>query len=130
MKLSGKQFFSILIFILLIQACATGPSQIFGTRSAVYSQGVLHVSYTNTLHKTFEASRAALDKLDIAITNATREEQTGLIEASRKDGTAVNLSFGAQKADITDVRIKVGTYGSEELSKEISRRIETELRRN
>jgi hypothetical protein len=130
MKLSGAGFIIIFIFVLLFQACATAPTEPFGTRSAIFSQGVLNVSYTNTLTKTYEASRAALDRLGIAITNARKETDTASIDAVRKDGTVVNLAFGVQKPDITDVRINVGTYGSEELSREISRAIETELRRN
>ena len=130
MKISGAGLFMLFFFVLFFQGCATAPTEPFGTRSAVYSQGVFNVTYTNTLFKTFEASRAALDKLDIAVTNSGREAEFATIEASRKDGTSVNLSFRAQKPDITDVGIKVGTYGSEELSREIGRRIETELRRN
>jgi hypothetical protein len=129
MKISGT-IFTILVLGIFFQGCATTPPEPFGTRSAVFSQDVLNVSYTNTLHKTFEASRAALEKLDIAITNASKETAFGAIDAVRRDGTVVNLSFRAQKPDITDVRIRVGTYGSEELSRNISRAIETELRRN
>ncbi|MEW6116532.1 MAG: DUF3568 family protein [Nitrospirota bacterium] len=116
---------ALLLAGLLVVGCASAPA----TKSAAYTQGELHAVYPNTMFRTFEASRAALQDLDMTITNSQRDTNRGVIDAVRKDGTRVHLTFQAQRPDVTETAIKVGTFGSEDISRDISRRIERNLER-
>ncbi len=112
----------------VLQGCAMMKSSPYGPDHATYSDEKLHVTYNNTLFRTYEASRSALQDMGMNITNVQKKPNEVRIDATMKNGTDVHLILHAEKPDLTAVDIKVGQYGLEPASREISEKIESHLK--
>lgn len=129
-----KRAATILFLIaLLAQGCGMmgtrGYEPPYGESAATYSGGALQATYPNTVFRTHDAAREALRDFNATVTAARKDATGGILDARMPDGTLVAIDMQAKKPDITAVAIKVGTYGSEEVSRSISRRIEANLQR-
>jgi hypothetical protein len=128
MKIARDLFILVLLLGFMLQACARTPPPTEEAVDTSFSQGVFQATYQNTLFRTFEAARSTLQDQGLTITNSRRAADRGSLDAVMADGTMVNIAMRAQQPDLTDIAIKVGDYGSEEISREISRGIESRLR--
>jgi hypothetical protein len=127
MKIDRRILIGSFLLLAILQACAARVPQQDPAVAAPFSQGVLRVTYENTLFRTFEATRGTLLEQEMAITSARRNADRGSIQARMVDGTAVNIDLRSITPAQTEVSIKVGAYGSEEISRGISREIESRL---
>jgi hypothetical protein len=113
----------------ILQACApTVPPPQPEVTEGIFSRGVLHLEYQNTIFRTFEAARVTMQEQEITITSARLEADKGRLEGRLADGTAMSIDFRPLQPDLTRTSIKVGDYGSEEISREIGRGIDSRLR--
>lgn len=127
MKTARSFHIGTFLLLIILQACAAIPPAPDRTGEAVFSRGALQATYDNTLFRTFEAARLTLQEQQIGITSARRDSERGTIQAVRRDGTPVEVDFRSIAPDQTEVSIKVGAFGSEQISREISRGIESRL---
>jgi hypothetical protein len=127
MKIARCAFLVLLLLGFILPACARGPRMAEEPPATSFNQGVFQATYQNTLFRTFEAARVTLVDQGMAITKARRNTDTGTINAVLQDGTSVNVAMRALQPDQTEILIKVGAYGSEEISREINRGVESRL---
>ncbi|MBZ0155918.1 MAG: DUF3568 domain-containing protein [Alphaproteobacteria bacterium] len=119
----------LLAAVLTVQGCViTRTAPPYGADAAVFANGVLQVTYADTVFKTFDASREALQDFNMNIGNAQKDATGGIIDATLPDGTPVHLVLKKAQEDATAVSIRVGS-GSEELARAIGRKIEARLRK-
>jgi hypothetical protein len=128
MKIARYTFIVFLLLSFVLPGCARRQRAPEEASTTSFTNGVLQATHQNTLFRTFEATRATVQDQGMAITDARRKKNIGSINAVLGDGTTVNIALRARQPDQTEIGIKVGAYGSEELSREINRGIETRLR--
>ncbi|HEX8950184.1 MAG TPA: DUF3568 family protein [Dissulfurispiraceae bacterium] len=127
MKMMKMNLVVLALLGLTLQACSMFTAS-HGPEAATYSQGTLHATYNDTLFRTYEASRKALQDMGMTVTNAQKTPNEGQITAVMKNGTNVQLALSAEKPDLTGVDIRVGQYGLEPTSRDISKKIESGLK--
>jgi hypothetical protein len=106
---------------LLLQGCALMGEKKSGAAAVAYHEGELQVTYSDPFDKTWDASLKALKYLQIVVNTSRKEE--GIIEATKDDGRIVTLTLKTEGPDTTQVNIRVGTFGDQQASDVIYRKI-------
>lgn len=115
---------------LSLQGClllAAGTGAGAGAGTLAYIRGELHTTYAAPLDRAWDAALGALQDLAIPVKTSKKDQLGGTIEATRADGTAVRIVLESAGPGTTTVKIRVGTFGDEEASKAIQRRIAERL---
>ncbi|NIQ37758.1 MAG: DUF3568 family protein [Proteobacteria bacterium] len=116
----------LLLPILLIYGCTPavvgiGGGSGLGTYS--YVKGELKVLYPFPYDRTWDASLTALEKLNINVTSQQRDALNGRIKGRRGDGKGVLIKIENKGLDVTEVGIRVGTFGDQDASRKIQQTI-------
>jgi hypothetical protein len=115
---------------LMLQGClllAAGAGAGAGVATVAYVKGELKTTYAASLDRAWDATLSALKDLQINVRSSKKDATEGNIEASKADGTKVKIALEPAGPDTTSVRIRVGTFGDEEASKVINRKIASSL---
>lgn len=118
---------TFLFSIIMMQGCVAIIGAGAGAGTVAYVRGELQTSYAAPLNKTWDASIEALKDLGITIYNTKKDNTEGDIEATKADGTKVKINLKPKGQDITEVKIRVGIFGDEEVSRTISNQIAKRL---
>jgi hypothetical protein len=113
--------------ILMLQGCVAVIGAGAGAGTVAYVRGELQTSYAASFNRTWEASLVALKDLGITVYNTEKDATEGNIEATKADGTKVKINLKPAGTDITAVKIRVGIFGDEEVSRTISNQISKRL---
>lgn len=104
-----------------------GGAAAAGAGTAAYVRGDLKANLDATLDQTLAATRAALKELQMPITVEEKDGLSGKLTAravgDKKIGVRVNKVTGT----LTEVAIRVGTWGDETMSREILDKIKQRL---
>ena len=95
--------------------------------TVAYVKGELKTTYAASLDRAWEATLSALKDLQIKVRESKKDATKGDIEATKADGTKVTIALEPAGPDTTTVRIRVGTFGDEEASRVINRKIAIKL---
>ncbi len=109
-----------------LSACQTSrPAQ----PSANYSQvvGELEAIEQATLDQTWDASLTAMERLGFVVSQRDRNDVEARILAHTQGGREVRVRLSKDTTILSRIRIRVGTFGDEALSRLILERIETHL---
>lgn len=109
-----------------LSACQTSrPAQ----PSANYSQvvGELEAIEQATLDQAWDASLTAMERLGFVVSQRDRNDVEARILAHTQGGREVRLRLSKDTTILSRIRIRVGTFGDEALSRLILERIETHL---
>ena len=121
----------VLIYMgLMLQGClllAVGAGAGAGAATVAYVKGELKTTYAASLNRTWDATLSALKDLQINVRSSKKDATEGDIEATKADGTKVKIVLEPAGPDTTSVRIRVGTFGDEEVSRVINRQIASKL---
>jgi len=115
---------------LMLQGClllAVGAGAGAGAATVAYVKGELKTTYAASLNRTWDATLSALKDLQINVRSSKKDATEGDIEATKADGTKVKIVLEPAGPDTTSVRIRVGTFGDEEVSRVINRQIASKL---
>ncbi len=98
-----------------------------GSSATTYSyvKGQLEQDYPVGLDKTYNASIAALERLELVLIDRNKDKLGATIKARRTDDTKITVKLSARGDENTHVAIRVGTFGDQD----VSRRIDDEIRR-
>jgi uncharacterized lipoprotein len=113
--------------ILMLQGCVAVIGAGAGAGTVAYVRGELQTTYAASFNRTWEASLAALKDLGITVYNTEKDATEGNIEATKADGTKVKINLKPAGVDTTSVKIRVGIFGDEEVSRTISNQISKRL---
>jgi len=102
-----------------------------GAGGILYATGELKASEPHPLQAVIDASRTAISELSydpIDDDRATVDEKSARIVARTASGDDVDIRLHRRNAGRTDVRIRVGVFGDETLSRLILEKIQQLLR--
>jgi len=116
---------------LMLQGCvplvAAGAGAVAGAGTIAYTEGSLDTTYAASLNRTWDATMAALRDSQLGVIDQQKDVAHGTIKARRGDNTPVTVSLDQAGPNTTTVKIRVGTFGDEEASRAINRRIAARL---
>jgi len=113
---------------LMLQGCV--PLVAAGAGAIAYSEGSLDTTYSASLNRTWDATMGALRDSQLNITDQTDQQKDvahGTMKARRGDNTPVTVSLDQAGPNTTTVQIRVGTFGDEEMSRALNRRMAARL---
>lgn len=122
-----KYFIQIIACFVLV-SCAP-PLIFFGAGAAAgvagyrFYEGALTVIFQAPFMDTWDATLKALDKMDIEVESSSHKITSGKIKAKRGDKEPVTISLKYNSAKETEVVIKVGYMGNQDISMTIKEEI-------
>jgi hypothetical protein len=117
----------LLCAVIIMQGCVAVVGAGAGAGTVAYVRGELQTTYAASFNRTWEASLASLKDLGITVYNTQKDATEGDIEATKADGTKVKINLKPTGSDTTSVKIRVGIFGDEEVSRTISNQISKRL---
>jgi len=116
---------------LMVQGCvpllAAGAGAAAAAGTVAYVEGDLETTYAASLDRTWNATMAALRDSQLRITDQQKDVAHATIKARREDNTPVTVALDQAGPSTTSVKIRVGTFGDEEASRTLNRRIASRL---
>lgn len=112
----------IIVFFLTSMGCtaawvAGGAAAGIGTYK--YIKGELESTEKVSLDKAYQATQTAMEDLEFTITSKQKDAFDGEVIARRATGKKVTVKLKRQSDSVTQIRIRVGTFGDETISKDI-----------
>jgi hypothetical protein len=125
-------FVSVLLVVMIpfLEGCAlflVGASVAAGIGTAAYVNGELSVSEEVGVDKTFKATVSAMNELEFKVTEQQKDAVSGKVIAKMANGTIIRIYVHRETDRVTVIRIRVGTFGDEALSKLIHDKIRKNL---
>lgn len=116
---------------MLLQGCvplvAAGAGAVAAAGTVSYVEGDLETTYGSSLNRTWDATLGALQDAKLQITDSQRAAGKGTIKARQSDNTPVTVELAQAGPNATEVHIRVGTFGDEQASRALNRRIADRL---
>ena len=128
MHVRWMQWF-VLSSLVALGGCTTVyPTTSAGAGTYNSASGWLSWTYPVPLERTYQASLASLEGLDLRIETKTLDGLEGRIKALRADRTSVQIYLKPVTDRTTEVKVKIGSFGDQEQSELIHKNIRTQLR--
>jgi hypothetical protein len=123
----AKQVLVICLVTLTIAVCGCAP-KLVGMDAAVYQNGKLYANSGKDVDAVYQASLAAMDKLQLKVTDKAKDAFGAKVEAKSSDEKDVWVIMKpSEDKKTTGYTIKVGSFGNEERSRKIYAEIENAL---
>lgn len=84
-----------------------------------YIKGELQSTEKVSLDKAYQATEKAVEDLELTITSKQKDAFDGEVIARRATGKKVTIKLKRQSDSVTQIKIRVGTFGDEYISKDI-----------
>jgi len=97
--------------------------------TVAYATGDLEVIESERLDIVYEATLAAVEELDLIVTEKTKDALSALIVARDAQDKKITIRLSAAAERTTELSIRVGVFGDETKSRLIYKRIRHNLRR-
>ena len=112
----------VMVFFLASMGCtaawiAGGAAAGIGTYK--YIKGELESTEKVSLDKAYQATQKAMEDLEFTITSKQKDAFDGEVIARRATGKKVTVKLKKQSDSVTGIKIRVGTFGDEYISKDI-----------
>jgi hypothetical protein len=105
-----------------------GSGAIAGAGLVAYAKGELSAIEEVSFPRAWAAAQAAMDDLDLTIVSRQRGEVSAKLVARGGDNRRVTVSLERQVGDLTEIRVRVGIFGEESLSRLVLEKIRQRLR--
>lgn len=99
-----------------------------GAGTIAYIKGELKSTEAYNVPTVWKATEMAVDELQLVVTDKYSDETAGKLEAITADNKKVRISLKRVGDNITEITIRVGTFGDEELSRFILSKIQKNLK--
>jgi len=112
---------------MMVVLCGCGKPTLVGTDAAVYSRGSLYAVAGKDLDSVYAATLAAMKQLEVEVTEKNKDVFYAKVIGKIADGRTVTIRLepGADKS--TELRIQTSTFGNEERSRVIYKKIQENL---
>lgn len=127
--MSIRGFSKLVVFAgLMLILCGCGKPTLIGTDAAVYSRGSLYALAGKDLNSVYSATLAAMKQLEIEVAEKSKDVFYAKVIGKIADGRTVTILMepGADKG--TELRIKTSSFGNEERSRVIYKKIQENLK--
>jgi hypothetical protein len=127
-----KKIISILIVLMVVcQGCVAAflaGGAVAGIMVYSYMRGELERKYPSDFPSTWQATMKTVEELEFEVDKTTKDAITGEIQCHRANGTTVWIKLQMDTAEITIVRVRVGTEGDRNISEFIHEKIRQNLK--
>jgi hypothetical protein len=116
--------------IVLIVAAGCGAlvaGAAAGAGAVAYVRGELEVTEEAPIDKVVAAAKGAVDDLEFKLLSADADAYSAKIRAETARGTDIGISLERESDNVTKVRIRVGVFGDEDLSRLIHDKMKARL---
>ncbi|RLK46405.1 uncharacterized protein DUF3568 [Alkalispirillum mobile] len=113
---------------VLLSGCAALVAGGGAAGAVAYVRGELRSEVECSYQQCREATDRAVDQLELTKIDRRTDGMTTRYELEDADDKSVNIRVAKKTDNITDVRIRVGTFGDETKSRHILRAIEDNIR--
>ena len=125
--------FKLLIPVLMVSllALTSGCVLVVGAAAGVagyaWVDGEAKATEAASLNRTWDASLAAMKDLEFTVTEKSKDALAGNVTAQTADNKTVKIKLKYISNTSTEIRIRVGTFGDENLSRTILNKINGHL---
>jgi len=84
-----------------------------------YIEGRLEREYPLSYSRAWDATNSALQNLQISISNSTKGNRKGTIDAVRKDGKKVIVSLKDRGQGVTTISVRIGVLGDRSAAEKV-----------
>lgn len=99
-----------------------------GAGTVAYIKGELKATEAYDVPTVWKATVRAVDELQLVVTDKYSDETAGKLEAITADNKKVRISLKRVGDNITEITIRVGTFGDEKISRFILSKIQKNLK--
>lgn len=100
-----------------------------GVAAVKYKQGTLDGKANATVPATQQATVDAMQQLGLPVTSQRGDAATARVESRYSDGRTVSVDLERKGASVTEVAIRVGTWGDQSRSEQLMGQINREIQR-
>ena len=118
---------SLLVVALLSGCAAVIIGGAAGAGTYAYVKGELKATENASLDRVWNASLSALSELEFTVTTRQKDALQGRLVARTASDKRVEIDLKKLSENQTEIRVRVGTFGDEDLSKLIIQKIERGL---
>jgi hypothetical protein len=118
------------VFLAFCNGCAllvVGGAAAAGAGAVYYIDGELKDTESASLDAVHAATLAGLRDMQYAVVSDAKDINDAKVLARTATDTKVQILLAKQSAAVTEIRIRVGTFGDEQLSRQILEKIKTHL---
>lgn len=98
-----------------------------GAGTYAYINGELNVTENASISKTWVATRAAVQEMNLRIVSENHDALTGRVHAKGAGNKDIYINLKSLSERETEIRIRVGVFGDEVLSERILTHIEKQI---
>jgi hypothetical protein len=124
----------IAVFFILLSLVNSGCAAVLlgggaaaGAGTVLYVKGELQSVEEVPLDRAWNAANLAVKDMGFVIGNSEKDDLSGSLTAYTADNKKVQIKLKRRAESITEIRIRVGTFGDESLSRLILERIRERL---
>lgn len=120
-------------FLIGLSACSRKWAVIGATAAAVgtgayfYVKGDLKRNYEAPMEKTWEATIQTLEELKLNVESQKHDALTGVIKGKMADEKGFEINVRRVGENLTEVGVRIGTFGNREKSEAIHNTIHSKL---
>jgi len=120
----------ITIFPLMQTGCvvaAVGVGAAAGAGTIAYIKGELKAVEDANIDRVWRATEGAVDELNFIVTNKVKDAVSAKLDALTADNKSIHITLKRKTDSLTEIIIRIGTFGNEELSRLILEKIQKRL---
>jgi hypothetical protein len=107
---------------VLLSGCVTGvlvAGAAVGVGGIAYEKGELRSTQNGSLDQTWEATQAAVQELQLPVVDKTKDGLNAQLEARTGNDKKIHIRLKKEGEALTEIRIRIGTFGDEAQSRSI-----------
>lgn len=89
--------------------------------------GKVERKYPASFQESWQACIEAMENLEFETTEWNKDALSGWIKGQRADGTSIRISLERLESRVTSIKIRVGSFGEKDVSRQIHEAIENNL---
>ena len=111
-----------------LAAAAVGGGAVAGAGTIAYIKGELKATEGHSIDETWAATEAAIDELQFIVINKVKDATAAELKAQTADNKTVHIDLKRIADNLTEIKIRVDTFGDEALSRYILSKIQANLK--
>ncbi len=109
--------------LLMNSGCALLVGGAAGAGTVAYLKGELKTNEDVPINKVFDATQAALKEMGLTVQKFEKAVDSAQVTAITADDKTIKINLKKRNDYLTELSIRVGTFGDESLSKKILEKI-------
>ncbi len=119
-----KMFAVFFLLGALLSGCVALAAAGAAGAGVAYLKGELNGTLEASPQEVVDAAQATIEEMGFSVISARASEVDGRVEGRTANDRDITIEVDRQNEGTSDISIRVGTFGDEELSREIYNRIQ------